>query len=267
MTKFTHLMKRLRPSLMHDEGIPENIKGMIMRKTFFGLSIVTAVGLLELGLVQTLGAQQPGLAADDNIPPETFTQVLKDEWIFLKDQTDQFLAQTTAKGEFETSAEFAARIEREKAAYESRLKAQAADKKLDQRVFGVLLKATFVSYDADKQIYAVRSGASIEAPYDIPSLICFVPSNPYVVLSDTVQKSYRLSKLSLKFHPDFKWSVARDVARAAKVDEGDVYFKVKFIVDISQEEIQRQAKLKIIPREIELFNLHTQTDYWRQELK
>ncbi len=228
--------------------------------------LIAVIGFAACSWVSAF-AQQPAVSFDDNMMPDAFTQILKDEWLFLKNETDVFLKQTATRGEFETSPEFEMRIAKEKAAYVNKVNAHSKEKKFDKREFGVLLKANLKSYDANSQTYLVSCPTTIEAPYDIPTLISQVPFNPYVGITDTVRRAYRTSKVYLKFAPDFKWKVGREVARAAKVMESDAYFKVKLMVDLSQEDIKKQARLKIVPKEITLFDLRQKTNYWREEIK
>jgi len=47
--------------------------------------------------------------AEDNLEPAQFTEILKESWVFLKDETDAYLTSIATKGEFETTPEFEAR--------------------------------------------------------------------------------------------------------------------------------------------------------------
>ncbi len=139
--------------------------------------------------------------------------------------------------------------------------------KFDRRVFGVLFKASLVSYDADLQQYLIRSSESVAAPYDIPSLHCIVPPNPFVVLADSVNRGFRTSALRVKFPPKYRWSVPRDEARMAKGEEPNAYFQVRFVLDLRQEDMVKQAKLRIIPTQISMLSLTSHKIYWSQDIK
>jgi len=204
---------------------------------------------------------------DDNMKGEDFTRILKDEWSFLKDETDQFLAASTGKTEFETSQEYAKRVAALKAALVNKVNAHIAEKKLDKRVFGVLYKASLIKYDADRQEYRIGSAESIEAPYDIPTLHCLVPSNPYVFLADSVNRGFRSSALRIHFPSAYRWKVSRDEARMAKNEESGIYFVVRFILDIRQEDMVREARMRIIPTKISMENVGANKVYWTENIK
>ncbi len=204
---------------------------------------------------------------DDNMKGEDFTRVLKDEWTFLKDATDQFLASSAKKTEFETSQEYARRVAALKAALVNKVNAHIVEKKLDKRVFSVLYKAALVNYDADRQEYVIKSTESVEAPYDIPTLHCVVPSNPYVILADSVNRGFRSSALRIRFPSTYRWKVNRDEARMAKGEEANIYFVVHYILDIRQEDMVREARMRIIPTKISMENLSARKVYWAQDIK
>lgn len=194
------------------------------------------------------------------------TQVLKDEWSFLRDETDNLLKSIEHKGEFETSAEFEQRIAKAKSAYLNKIEARIKEKKFDHRVFGVLFKATLASYSADTGVYSISCPVSMEVPYNIPSVVCYVPSNDFVALGDTIVGGYRTSKLFLRFFPNFRWRIGRDIALQVKNEEPNLYFKVHFVIDIAQAGIVNQAKIRIVPKNIMLYNGSKRGYYWRKNL-
>lgn len=116
-----------------------------------------------------VSAQTPG-DPDDALLPEQFTEILKQEWIFLKTQTDSFQAETGTKGEFETTPEFEGRTAQRRQIYLQSIAKRIKDQKFDTKTYGFLLKARLEKYDADKKAYAVACTVAVEAPYDIPSL-------------------------------------------------------------------------------------------------
>ena len=204
---------------------------------------------------------------EETLMPENVTQILKEEWTFLRDETNTYLKAIEKRGEFETSPEFELRVANTKAGYINKVNLHARERKYDKRNMSALFKATLASFNPDAGVYSVRCDVNIEAPYDIPALITFVPTNPYLGITDTVRGGYRMSKLYLKFKPDLKWKVTRDVAQSAKGDEANVYFKVRFVLDLSQEGIVKQAKLKVVPKEIVLMNTKNKMVFWRQEIR
>jgi hypothetical protein len=205
-------------------------------------------------------AQQSTSYQNENMTSENFAQVLKTEWFYLRDELDKQSQNIGKRGEFETTAEFQNRIA-------TLRKNFIASLPLHTKTYGVWLKATLVSYDADAQEYSVTCPVTIEAPYNIPTVACVVPANQYVELIDSTMNGYRTSKLQLKFYPDFKWKVERDQARATKAVEANVYFKVHFTVVLSQESFDKEASIHIIPNDILLADQVKKTAYWREEIK
>ncbi len=208
-------------------------------------------------------AQEPAPDPDANLSPEQFTEILKKEWSFLKEKTDAFFAETLTKGEFETTPEFEKRVATRRQVFMADLAKQIKDEKLDTRVFGLLLKAKLVSYNADKQVYAVACSVAVEAPYDIPSLVSYIPTNPYIGIKDTVLGGYRTNRMVMKFKPTWSWPVDRATAMETKTDESAVYFRIRFTIDINQPAIKQQALLRIIPKDIELVNTNQRKVLWR----
>ena len=232
-----------------------------MRSRLFLLLLAASLG------GSTTASAQASLGPDDTLLPEQFTEILKQEWIFLKAQTDSFLAETTVKREFETTPEFEGRVALRRQVYMMTIARRIKEQKFDTKSYGVLLKAHLVSYNADKKVYALACSVAVEAPYDIPSLVSFVPTNKYVMIKDTIVGGYRTNRLLMKFRPTFSWKVERPEAMEAKGDEGNVYFKVRAAIDISQPNIKQQALLRIVPKEFLLVNTGKGKLYYREEIR
>ncbi len=133
-------------------------------------------------------------------------------------------------------------------------------------VFGLWFKATLVSYNADAEIYSFKCPTTIEAHYSIPAVDCLVPSNPFIDLVDSIRGGYRTSSIFMKFNPDFRWKVKRNEAQSAKGNESDIFFKVHFIVSLTQEGSAIHGQLKIIPKDIALMNRSNNYVYWKEEI-
>ena len=217
-----------------------------------------------LSAIPEMRAQQS--FAEDNLEPAQFTEILKEAWSYLKDETDAYLVSVSTKGEFETTPEFEARIIKERQLYAIKINNHIKEEKLDTRIFGVMLKAAPYSYNADKNVYMVKCSVQIEAPYTTPSLLTFIPSNKFLRVQDTIVGGYRTSRLTLRFSPFFTWEVERPEAMEAKEAESDLYFRVRVAIDISQPNMKQQALLRIVPKEIMLTNSRKGTVYWRQEI-
>lgn len=237
----------------------------VIRHSALFLTLVLTPSLLSSQSTQAPSATP---LPEDNLPPAEFTAIMKEAWTFLKDETDAYTKAVGQKTEFETTAEFEKRSIEARRQYLTKITKYVKDKKFDQRVIGVLLKAKLDKYDADNQIYSVSCPADIEAPYNLPSVSTEVPSNNYVGLADSIKKGYRTSTIHLKFNPYFRWQVARDIAKTAKNGEGDVTFKVRFKIELTgQGESAKGARFVVIPKQVMLMNQKTNTIYWEQTLR
>ncbi|MBI3585997.1 MAG: hypothetical protein HY088_02575 [Ignavibacteriales bacterium] len=204
---------------------------------------------------------------EDNLSPAEVTTIMKDAWAYLKTETDAYTVSIGKKTEFETTVEFDKRMVEALQQYIAKIAKYIKDKKLDQRTFGVMLKASLVSYDADNQVYKVASPSTIEAPYNIPSIVCDLSTNPYVAIADSIRKGYRTSSVYLKFDPHFRWQVARDIAQKAKADEANMYFKIRLKIEMAQNNFQKVAKFQIVPKHVQFLNAVTKTVYWEQPIR
>lgn len=230
-------------------------------------TMTTLVIALLFSFTQTFAQAKTDAEVEDNLSPADVTTIMKDAWTFLKAETDAYTATIGKKTEFETTTEFDKRMVESRQQYIAKVAKYIKDKKLDQRTFGVMLKASLVSYDADNQVYKVASPNAIEAPYNIPSIVCDVPTNSYVAIADSITKGYRTSSVYLKFDPYFRWQVARDAAQKAKADEANIYFKIRFKIDMAQNNFQKVAKFQIVPKHVQFLNPVTKTVYWDQSIR
>ena len=225
-----------------------------------------ALLLISLFSFSAAWAQSPTYQDDDQTA-ESFGTFLKDQWTFTRDLVDQLNKETETKGEFETTPEFQTRVAQTRQVYAKKLEAHLKDVKLNQRVFGVWFKAQLVRYSADSAVYHIQSPTTVEAPYDLPTVECTIPTNPYVELADSIRGGYRTSSIQLKFKPDFIWKTERREALQAKDHEGTIYFKVHFVVSITQDKSTTQAEIKITPKDIALMNQANKFVFWKAELQ
>jgi hypothetical protein len=204
---------------------------------------------------------------EDSLSPAEFTTIMKEAWTYVKEEHDNYVKEVGSKTEFETSAEFDKRSIEAHRQYLTKINKYTQDKTFAQRVIGVVLPATLDRYDADTQIYSVLSPSMVEAPYNLPTISTEIPSNSYVGLADSIRKGYRTSSIYLKFDPAFRWQVARDIAQAAKKDEANVCFKVRFKIDLTQDSGKKSARFAIVPKQIVFMNQKSKTIYWEQNLR
>jgi hypothetical protein len=229
-----------------------------------------ALFILLCGFLATnilIAQTQQAVYQDEDTPPESFTIMLKDEWAYLRDAVAQLKNETENKGEFETTREFQTRVARSHDSLQNKLIAHLKDTKLDRRVFGLWFKAELGSYNADAEAYYVKCATTIEAPYSIPSVDCLIPSNPYVDLADSIRGGYRTSSIFMKFNPAFEWKIGRNEAQVAKDNQANIYFKIHFVVSLTQEGSAIHGQLKIIPKDIALINRSNNFVYWKEDIR
>ena len=221
--------------------------------------LLVAIGFAGSPLL--MAQEQPTAPAQESMTAEEFTNYLKTIWSFLKAETEQYQTAVGTKSEFETTAEFEQRTVERRRQYLANITKYSQDQKIKGRNIVVYFKAILDSYDADKKIYSLRSATMIDAPYNIPTVRCTVPRNPFVALADSVRVGYRTSVLHLTIEPHFQWQVSRDIAQAAKQNEGSIFFELSLVVDIESNDGKSEAKLQIIPKQFSLVNKETNQVY------
>jgi len=240
----------------------------ILRDTIRQIALlVTFVVIPSLLSSQTPQPKPATPLPEDNIAPAEFTVMLKEAWTFTKDESENYANAIGKKTEFETTAEFEKRSVVARQQYLAKLAKYFKDKKFDQRVIGVVLKADLNQYDADNQVYSVSCPSVIEAPYNIPTVTTEIAQNAYVGLADTIRMGYRTSSIYLKFNPYFRWQVGRDIAKATKDDEANIFFRIRFKVDMSQGEARKGSRFAVSAKQVMLFNQRTNTVYWEQTIR
>lgn len=235
---------------------------LLAHSALFVLLIAVSVA----GSSRLMAQEQPATPAQESMTAEEFTNYLKTIWSFLKAETEQYQAAIGTKSEFETTAEFEQRSVERRRQYLANITKYSQDQKIKGRTIVVYFKAILDSYDADKKIYSLRSGTVIDAPYNIPTVRCTVPKNPYVALADSIRVGYRTSVLHLTIEPQFQWQVARDAAQTAKQTEGSVFFELSLTVDIESNDGKSEAKLQIIPKQFSLVNKETNQVYLTRKI-
>ena len=218
-------------------------------------------------LSQTTAPMQTTPLSEDSLTPGEFTAMMKEAWSFVKDEYDAYVKNVGKKTEFETTAEFEKRSLEARRQFLTKITKYIKDKKLDQRVIGVRLNASLDQYDADTQFYTVTCPTVIEAPYNLPTISTEIQPNAYVALADSIRKGYRTSSIYLNFNPSFRWQVARDIAQAAKNDQANIFFKVRFTLDLTQGGGRKGARFMIVPKQIVFYNQRTNAVYWEQTLR
>jgi hypothetical protein len=229
------------------------------------ITFLFSLFILLTTALQLAQSQQPAFQ-DDELTPDLFSLILKDEWTYLREATDQLIKETGNRDEFETTLEFHARAAKARQTFMEKLDEHIKNAKLEKRVFGVWFKTTLIHYDADAGVYSVKSPTLVEAPYEIPTTGCVIPRNPYVGLSDSIQGGYRQSRIYLKFDPDFKWTVARNDAVIAKKSESAMYFKLHFTLNLTLDHTQNRGLLNIVPKDMIIMNQANKFIYLKENI-
>ena len=171
--------------------------------------------------------------ANVTLTGEQCYDVIKTAWDGLKKLSEQYAEEIAVKNEFESSAEFAERMRTAKELFVNKVAKFAADYKLNERTFSVWLKADLVKYDADNQIYSVKSPTEILVQPKKADIAVTCAPNKYVTIHEKNQKGYRRANLRLNTDPEFSWFVNKQTAQSAKNKEQAMNFKLWFALNVS----------------------------------
>jgi hypothetical protein len=229
------------------------------------------VYLITLAIIAAacnLAAQTPLDAPqlEQTLTVDDFSDVVKAVWDAVKKGADDYHDEAMSRNEFETSADFDARLQQRHNDITTSIQSFADSKKLGQRIFAVWMQATLVKYNADTQIYSITSPTQIVVPPTAENITTACPQNPYIVLSETSQKGYKFAYLLLKTKPEYSWHVDKETAKTAKYNEGNMFFKVWFRFDLSQAFAGNQGQLVIVPVRIALMNKASNTTFWSDDI-
>lgn len=239
-----------------------------MRQMFVILSLLCSVVFLAPGTLtgQQQAAPQRSAPATEEMTAEAFTALLKQIWGFLQTETQAYRDHIDRKDEFETTEQYEQRRLDRRRQYLANVVKYSRNENLPARSFWIPFKASLLTYDADAQVYQVASSGLVQAPYNIPLLETTVAPNQYLALADSISRGYRTSTLYLKFKPSFAWKIAPAEARAAKEDPESLGFRVRVAIDIESMEGRDRARLRIVPREVQLIDTKTLKIFWQESL-
>jgi hypothetical protein len=226
--------------------------------------IILAIGAAACNLAAQTPLESPEM--EQSLTAEEFSDVVKSVWDVIKKGADDYQDVTMTRSEFETAAEFEARLQQRHNDIAATIQTFDDSKKLDQRLFAVWMQATLVKYNADAQIYTVTSPTKIIVPPSAQNITTACPQNPYIILSETNEKGYKFAHLLLKTKPEYSWHVDKETARKAKDNEGNILFKVWFRFDLSQAFTGSQGQITIIPMKIALMNKADSTTFWSDDI-
>ncbi len=204
---------------------------------------------------------------NQTLSAEKCYDVIKTVWDGLKKLSEQYQTEAAAKNEFESTAEYNARIQRSKDEYVNKIRKFYSDNKLNSRVYSVWFKADLVKYDADNQTYGLRSSTQILVQPKKNEVALSVPENKYITLTEKNSKGYRRAYIHLNTNPEFTWFVNKQTAQEAKNRETDIYFKLSFVFDISFNESAQQINLQVVPTKLALMNQSENFTFWSEDIR
>lgn len=225
--------------------------------------------LSVLLLFSPLSAQTELEAFSSNTPlsPDQCYELIKTVWDGLKRHSEEFQTGTSAKSEFESTGEYAARIRKNKDEFIAKVNAFAAANKLSERTFAVWMKADLVKYDADNQIYSVKSATEILVQPKKKEIAVVCAPNKYVTITEKNRKGYRFANLRLNTDPEFSWFVNKQTAQTAKAKEHAMFFKVTFSFTVGVNESDDQIMLTVVPTRMALMDQTENFTYWSEDIR
>ena len=197
---------------------------------------------------------------------ETFSDIAKSVWDVIKKGADEYSDETLSRSEFETAADFEARLQQRRNDINARIQTFAETRKISGRVFATWYAAKLVHYDADTQIFTITSPTEIPVPPTTEDVATVCAPNPYISLVETSRRGYKFANLVLKAKQEYSWHVDVKTARVAKGDEANVAFKVWFRFDMTQAFSGGMGQFTIVPVRVALMNRGTSTVYWSEDL-
>lgn len=213
----------------------------------------------------------PQNVLESHDPNQTLTaekcfDVIKTVWDGLKKISESYQVEASEKSEFESTAEYNARIQRSKDDYINNIRKFYSENKLNLKVYSVWLKADLVKYDADNQTYGLSSPTQILVQPKKKEIAVTVASNKYLTITEKNTGGYRRAFIHLNTNPEFTWFVNKQTAMAAKNNEMNIFFKMSFTFDVSFDESTRQIILQVVPTKLSLMNQSENFTYWSEEI-
>lgn len=231
-------------------------------KLLFGCAVFALLGssLYSQSVLQTYDPK-------NTLTSEQCYDVIKTAWDGLKKISEQYTEEVAAKGEFESTAEFNERVRKAKDQFINRVNKFSTENKLQEKIFSVWLKADLVKYDADNQIYSVKSPTEILVQPKKTEIAVTCADNKYVVISEKNKGGYRRATLRLNTDPEFSWFVNKQTAQSAKKKEHVMFFKLWFTLNASVNESSNQIVLMIVPARLALMDQAENFTYWSEEIR
>jgi hypothetical protein len=186
----------------------------------------------------------------------------------LKRISEDYTSNAAVKSEFESTAEFNDRVRKSKDQFINNVNKFFVENKLDTRIYSTWFKAELVKYDADNQVYSVKSSTQILVQPKKNEISVVVPPNKYVTITEKNYGGYRRANFELTTDPEFSWFVNKQTAQAAKNKEGQIYFKLWFKFNIYVNEASdNQIVVQLVPGKLALMDQQENFTYWSEEIR
>lgn len=205
-------------------------------------------------------------------PNQTLTSekcydVVKTVWDGLKKISEEYQTDGNKKNEFESTAEYAVRVQKNKDEYVNKIRKFYSDNNLNTRIYSVWMKADLAKYDADNQTYGLKSPTNILVQPKKNEVAITIADNKYVTLTEKNSAGYRRAFVHLNTNPEFTWFVNKQTAQEAKNNEANIFFKLSFMFDISFNESAQQINLQIVPKKLSLMNQSENFTFWSDDIR
>ncbi len=228
--------------------------------TFLVLFALLTVPALSQNVLETHDPNQ-------TLTAEKCFDVIKTVWDGLKKLSEEYQSEASSKNEFESTAEYQARVQKSKDDYVNKIRKFYSDNKLNSREYSVWFKAELIKYDADNQTYGLKSPTQILVQPKKKEVALSVPENKYIALTEKNTKGYRRAFIHLNTNPEFTWFVNKQTAQEAKNNEANIYFKLYFTFDISFNESANQINLQVVPTKLALMNQSENFTFWSEDIR
>ncbi len=201
-----------------------------------------------------LFSQTSAPSNEEMLTPETFLDSMKVFWDEVKKDADSYAAIKQSKGEFETSAEFQTRLQKNRNDIQRKMESFLSAGHYADRTYSILAKAALLTYNADAQLYTLTVSTPIAIPPDQQNISTACAPNQYFAITDSTKRGYKFSYLAFKNKEGFLWHIDESTARTVKSNEKNIYFRVSLRFDFSQVFANDKAQITIIPTKFELVN-------------
>lgn len=204
---------------------------------------------------------------EETLSPDKCYDLIKTVWNGLKKISEDYKSHAAVKSEFESTAEFNERVRKSRDQFVNNVNKFFLENKLDVNIYSTWFKAELVKYDADNQVYNVKSSTQILVQPKKDDIAVVVPPNKYVSIVEKNQGGYRRAHFQLATEPEFSWFVNKQTAQAAKNKEHQIYFKLWFKFNVYVLEATEQIVIQLVPSKLALMDQQENFTYWSEDIR